>query len=106
MGRIRRVGILTGGGDCPGLNALIRAVTRTAILHYGYEVLGIQDGYLGLLVDKTRSLSGEDVAGILGLGGTILGTSNRTDPFNFSPPKKKIVLGGTIRTYCFGMWNA
>lgn len=89
MGKIRRVGILTGGGDCPGLNALIRAVTRVAILHYGYEVLGIQDGFLGLLVDKTRGLSGEDVAGILSLGGTILGTSNRTDPFNFSPSEEK-----------------
>ena len=96
MGRIRRVGILTGGGDCPGLNAVIRAVTRAAILQYGYEVLGIQDGYLGLLLDKTRGLSGEDVAGILGLGGTILGTSNRTDPFSFSPPEEK---NGPLRDY-------
>ena len=84
----KRIGILTGGGDCPGLNALIRAVTRTAILGYGLEVIGIQDGFLGLLLNKTRPLSGEDVAGILDQGGTILGTSNRTDPFHFSDPNQ------------------
>jgi ATP-dependent phosphofructokinase / diphosphate-dependent phosphofructokinase len=86
MGKIKKIGILTGGGDCPGLNAVIRAVTRTAILHYGVEVIGIQDGYLGLLMDKTRPLNGEDVAGILSMGGTILGTSNRTNPFDFCFP--------------------
>jgi 6-phosphofructokinase 1 len=96
LSKIRKVGILTGGGDCPGLNAVIRAVTRAAISHYGFEVLGIQDGFLGLLTDKTRSLRGEDVAGILGLGGTILGTSNRTDPFNFCPPEEK---NGPLRDY-------
>ena len=84
----KRIGILTGGGDCPGLNAVIRAVTRTAILGYGLEVIGIQDGFLGLLLNKTRPLSGEDVAGILDQGGTILGTSNRTDPFHFSDPNQ------------------
>lgn len=84
----KRIGILTGGGDCPGLNALIRAVTRTAILGYGLEVIGIQDGFLGLLLNKTRPLSAEVVAGILDQGGTILGTSNRTDPFHFSDPNQ------------------
>jgi 6-phosphofructokinase 1 len=82
----KRIGIMTGGGDCPGLNAVIRAVTRTAILQYGMEVVGIQDGFLGLLQNRLRPLSGEDVAGILTQGGTILGTSNRTDPFHFADP--------------------
>ncbi|MBA4395496.1 MAG: 6-phosphofructokinase [Desulfobacca sp.] len=83
------MGILTGGGDCPGLNALIRAVTRTAILKFGLEVIGIHDGFLGLLLNKTRHLSLEGVGGILDSGGTILGTSNRTNPFNFSDPSQK-----------------
>lgn len=86
MAKKKRIGILTGGGDCPGLNALIRAVTRTATTNYGMEVIGILDGFLGLLTNRFRPLTGEDVAGILSLGGTILGTSNRTDPFHFTSP--------------------
>lgn len=75
------IGILTGGGDCPGLNAVIRAVVRKAITTYKYEVTGIFEGWRGLLVDGlTEKLDLEKVTGILQRGGTILRTS-RTNPF-------------------------
>lgn len=81
---IQRVGILTGGGDCPGLNGVLRAFTRTAILQYGWQVLGIIDGYEGLLEPpRTRPLDLDNVKGILPLGGTILGTTNRCNPFDY-----------------------
>ena len=71
-----RIGILTGGGDAPGLNAVIRAATRT-LLRRGRRVFGIQDGFEGLLLRRGRELGHDDVAGILARGGTILGTANR-----------------------------
>lgn len=74
---------MTGGGDCPGLNAVIRAVTKTAISKYALEVWGIQDGYLGLIENRINRLSYNDVSNILTVGGTILGTSNTADPFKF-----------------------
>ena len=74
-----RIGILTGGGDCPGLNAVIRAVAKDALYH-GIEVLGIEDGFLGLIEDRVRPLRREHVSGILTQGGTILGSSNKSDP--------------------------
>lgn len=81
---IRRLGVLTGGGDCPGLNAVIRAVVKTAILEYQWEVMGIEDGFEGLIQPgKVRRLRLEDVRGILPRGGTILGTTNRADPFHY-----------------------
>lgn len=80
----RTIGILTGGGDCPGLNAVIRAVTKASILDYGWKVMGILDGYDGLVTGRVRPLHYNDVGGILPLGGTILGTSNKADPFNFA----------------------
>jgi 6-phosphofructokinase 1 len=74
----KRIGILTGGGDAPGLNAVIRAVVKTAVQEYGWEVLGIEDGYEGLLGEmRLRSLRPSDVRGLLPRGGTILGTRNR-----------------------------
>lgn len=77
-----KIGLLTGGGDSPGLNAVIRAVVRTAYFEYGFVVMGIEDGYEGLLSPmKVRPLGIEDVKGILQRGGTILGTSNRGNPF-------------------------
>jgi len=82
MKRIKRIGVLTGGGDCPGLNAVIRAVVNTAILNHGIEVYGIKDGYSGLINKKITKLELKDVSGILPRGGTILGTSNRDNPFN------------------------
>jgi 6-phosphofructokinase 1 len=75
-----RVGVLTGGGDCPGLNAVIRAVVRRGVAEYGYEFLGFRDGWRGLLDNLTMDLGVPQVRGILPRGGTILGSS-RTNPF-------------------------
>jgi 6-phosphofructokinase 1 len=77
---IRRIGVLTGGGDCPGLNAVIRAVVKSAIHRYGLEVLGIEDGFQGVIENRMRPLAWEDVSNILTQGGTILGTNNKADP--------------------------
>jgi 6-phosphofructokinase 1 len=74
-----KVAVLTGGGDCPGLNAVIRAVVRRAP-HLGFEVMGVRDGWLGLVEDRHFLLTRENTGGILHRGGTILGTS-RTNPF-------------------------
>jgi 6-phosphofructokinase len=73
--RAHCIGILTSGGDCPGLNAAIRAVAKPALDRYGIEVIGILDGFRGLVENRTRSLDSLSVSGILTLGGTILGTS-------------------------------
>ncbi|MBM3326444.1 MAG: ATP-dependent 6-phosphofructokinase [Calditrichaeota bacterium] len=79
---IRKIGISTGGGDCPGLNAVIRAVVRTAKLHYQWDVIGIEDGFDGLIYARNlRYMTVDDVHGILPRGGTILGTTNRGNPF-------------------------
>lgn len=88
---VQKVAILTGGGDCPGLNAVIRAVVRTAIVDYGWEVVGIEDGFEGLIEGRTRELTYFDVAGIITEGGTILGTSNVVNPFSFPKRKGKAV---------------
>ncbi|MFG0330659.1 MAG: 6-phosphofructokinase [Phycisphaerales bacterium] len=77
---VKRIGVLTGGGDCPGLNAVIRAVTKTAIMKYGVQVYGIEDGFLGLVQNRIHPISAMDVSNILTVGGTILGTSNKCDP--------------------------
>ncbi len=74
-----RVGVLTGGGDCPGLNAVIRALVRRGTQVYGYEFIGFRDGWRGPLEGDTIPLNVRDVRGILPRGGTILGTS-RTNP--------------------------
>jgi ATP-dependent phosphofructokinase / diphosphate-dependent phosphofructokinase len=79
---IRRIGILTGGGDCPGLNAVIRGVTKPAE-DYGMSVYGIIDGFEGLVEGKAKELNNSDVSGILSRGGTILGSSNKGDPFHW-----------------------
>jgi len=75
-----KIGILTAGGDCPGINAAIRGVGKTAILEYGMEVIGISSGFLGLINQEYTSLDENQLSGILTLGGTILGTS-RENPF-------------------------
>jgi ATP-dependent phosphofructokinase / diphosphate-dependent phosphofructokinase len=80
--KIRRIGVLTGGGDCPGLNAVIRGVTKPA-QDYGMTVYGIQDGFEGFVEGKAKELRDEDVSGILSRGGTILGSSNKGDPFHW-----------------------
>ncbi len=83
MAKALRVGLLTGGGDCPGLNAVIRAVTKSLILQHNAEVIGFEDGFLGLIEQRIRPLSYSDVSGILTRGGTILGTSNKANPFKY-----------------------
>ena len=78
---IQRIGVLTGGGDAPGLNAVIRAVVKSAHNH-GCATIGLTDGFDGLIeTDRWRSLTPRDVTGILRIGGTILGTANRGNPF-------------------------
>jgi 6-phosphofructokinase 1 len=78
------IGISTGGGDCPGLNAVIRAVVKSAILKHGWKVIGIQDGFDGLIFpERSRPLLLGDVSGIMPRGGTILGTTNRGNPFRY-----------------------
>jgi 6-phosphofructokinase 1 len=75
------IGILTGGGDCPGLNAVIRAATL-ALLHRSVHVTGIERGFYGLMRNRMRALTAADVEGIFDEGGTILGTHNKADPFH------------------------
>ena len=75
-----RIGVLTGGGDCPGLNAVIRAVVRKGVSTYGHEIVGFRDGWRGPLEGLTMELGVKEVRGILPRGGTILGSS-RTNPF-------------------------
>lgn len=84
MEMIRTIGVTTGGGDCPGLNAVIRAVTESAILKHGWRVIGIPDGFDGLIFpERSYELTLEAVSGILARGGTVLGTTNRGNPFEY-----------------------
>ena len=84
MSNIRCIGIATGGGDAPGLNAVIRAATRAAILKYKWKVIGIPDGFDGLIwPEKSFELTLKEVSGILPRGGTILGTTSRGNPFQY-----------------------
>ncbi len=83
MSPVKRIGVLTGGGDAPGLNAVIRAVVKAAF-NNGIEVIGLEDSFDGLLDrSRTRTLTPRDVTGILRLGGTILGTTNKGNPFEY-----------------------
>ncbi len=84
-----KIGILTSGGDCPGINATIRGVCKTAINHYGMEVYGIHSGFRGLLDKDVEELTDKSLTGLLNMGGTILGTS-REKPF------KKRSSGSTV----------
>jgi 6-phosphofructokinase 1 len=84
--KLKRIGILTGGGDCPGLNAVIRAVSKAA-MGGGMEVIGIEDGYLGLIQNRMRVLDNQQVSGILTQGGTILGACNRANPSAYAVPE-------------------
>ena len=80
MTTIKRIGILTGGGDCPGLNAAIRGIGKSAIFQHGWEVIGIRDGYKGLVENRVTPLGIDELSGILTLGGTIIGSNNRVSP--------------------------
>jgi len=93
-----RVGVLTGGGDCPGLNAAIRAVAKSLILRHDAEVVGIKDGYLGLIERKTETLDYQSVSGILTEGGTILGASNKANPFDYFGSGGADVSAEVVRT--------
>jgi len=87
---MKKIGILTGGGDAPGLNAVIRAAVKTAISVYGCEVFGIRNGYDGFLeADGIVPLGMGEVRGILPRGGTILGSANRGNPY-----ARKIIRDG------------
>ena len=94
-----RVGVLTGGGDCPGLNAALRAVTKSLILQHDAEVVGIRDGFQGLVERNIQPLTYQDAGGILTRGGTILGASNKADPFNYQPRGGADVSAQVVSTY-------
>lgn len=80
--KVKTIAVLTGGGDAPGLNAVIRAVVRTALGH-GLKVWGIKNGFGGMVENQFIELTDSSVAGILPRGGTMLGTTNRDNPFNY-----------------------
>lgn len=84
-----KIGILTGGGDCPGLNAVIRAIVRKSIM-YGWECVGVQNGWKGMMDINTKPLDINSVSGILQKGGTILGTS-RTNPYNTEGGERTVI---------------
>ncbi len=99
MAKSLRVGVLTGGGDCPGLNAVIRAVTKCLILQHDADVIGIEDGYEGIIEQRIRPLSYRDVSGILTRGGTILGTSNKANPFSYYK-RGNADVSAEVKKYC------
>ena len=90
---VKRVGILTGGGDCPGLNAVIRAIVRKGIMAYDYEMTGVQEGWRGMLDGLAMPLDLNAVSGILPRGGTILGSS-RTNPYQDGADGGALVRAG------------
>jgi len=98
--QIKTIGVLTGGGDCPGLNAVIRAVTKTAIGQYGLKVVGISDGYLGLIENHMAELAWSDVSNILTQGGTILGTNNRANPAKYAVEEGGEMVIKDVREQC------
>ena len=87
--RTKRIGILTAGGDSPGLNAAIRAVGKTAVGKYGWELIGFRDGFLGMIEDRWVNLDKSGLVGMLTLGGTVLGTSRD------KPHRMPLENGGT-----------
>jgi len=84
MSEVRRIGLLTGGGDAPGLNAVIRAVVKACLFTHRATVVGISDGFTGLVEMKAKDIGLDDISGLLSRGGTILGTTNRGNPFAFA----------------------
>ncbi len=99
MGKHNRIGVLTGGGDCPGLNSVIRAVTKAAITKYNMEVVGFLDGFKGLVENESIPLDLKTISGIGYRGGTILGSSNRDNPFEFFSTQngKRVVIDESDR---------
>src|SRR4030042_2482567 len=87
MRKKSKIAILTGGGDCPGINAVIRAVTKKAIIEYNRDGIGVKDGYDGVINNRYMKLDYEAVSGILTRGGTILGTSKIANPYRYAMRK-------------------
>lgn len=103
---IQAIGVANGGGDCAGLNAVIRAVVRSAIIEHGWRVVGIQDGFDGLIwPDKTVPLTVESIAGILPRGGTILGTRSKGDPFHHTVSEGGTKVTSEDAQICRGTMN-
>lgn len=96
---IKKVGILTNGGDCPGLNAVIRAIVRTALSN-GVECLGYIEGYKGLLENNYINLTKEYISGIINRGGTIIGSSNKTNVFNYKVEENGQVVYKDLSNIC------
>lgn len=93
---MKRIGILTGGGDCPGLNAVIRAAVRTLVRDYDIEAVGIQLGFEGLLTRSIVPLDLDSIRGILPKGGTLLRTTNRGNPFEYPGPNGPVDRSGEV----------
>src|SRR6476619_3994488 len=91
-----RIGVLTGGGDCPGLNAVIRAIVRKGVDEYGHSIVGFRHGWRGLMDGEVTDLGREEVRGILPRGGTILGSS-RTNPYKSDDGVARQLAGDGIR---------
>lgn len=87
MKQNRKIGVLTGGGDCPGLNTVIRALAKALIYNYSCEVYGFKDGFRGLIESDYIKLDMENISGLIHKGGTILGTTNRDNPFSYPTVK-------------------
>jgi ATP-dependent phosphofructokinase / diphosphate-dependent phosphofructokinase len=94
---MKRIGILTGGGDCSGLNAVIRAVTRSAVIHHQARIIGFEKGFEGMIYNLWQELTIENTRELLTLGGTLLGSSNKGDPFRF----RERDANGKVVTYDF-----
>jgi phosphofructokinase-like protein len=101
----KRIAILTGGGDCPGLNAVIRGVTKTALHRFGWEVLGFFDGFQGLIEGRYVNLTSKVVSGILNQGGTILGSSNKANPFSHVVPGGDQPCGLDVSEFCLNLYR-
>jgi ATP-dependent phosphofructokinase / diphosphate-dependent phosphofructokinase len=99
-GELKSIAVMTGGGDCPGLNAVIRAVSKSAMGKYGLTVWGVEDGYMGLIENHMHRLHNHDVSGILTIGGTILGTSNTADPFKYPVAQGKGTVIKDVSDQC------
>jgi 6-phosphofructokinase 1 len=97
--QIKRIGILTAGGDSPGLNAAIRAVGKAAIGKYGWEIFGFRDGFLGLAQDKVECLSKDSLSGILTVGGTVLGTGRDKPHRMMIDGKERDMTKAIVRNY-------
>jgi len=106
MTPIRTIGVANGGGDCAGLNAVIRAVVKTAIRHYGWRVLGITNGFDALIwPERLTELTLESVSGILPRGGTILGTTNRGNPFGYCLEEDGRTVTRDFSGQCLENWK-